>query len=114
MKKLSFLVLLLLAVMFHSCKIGSQSVSSGLADESFIAFYAPQKYDIKVDIDGVTYDATTIKNKEWRNDRNIKATVKERIKITPGKHEVTVTKGSNVLYKRTIFVSTNDYKIIDL
>ena len=64
----------LTALLFAGCRIGSQSVSSGLPDESYVCFFSPKKQNIQVNIDGQTYSMQTIKDKEWRNDRNIKKT----------------------------------------
>lgn len=104
----------LTALLFAGCRIGSQSVSSGRPDESYVCFFSPKKQNIQVNIDDQTYSMQTIKDKEWRNDRNIKKTVQERITVAPGKHEISVFNGNELLLKKTIFISTNEYKIIDL
>lgn len=107
-------MMVLTALVLSGCRIGSQSVSSGRPDESYVCFFSPKKQDIQVNIDGETYSMQTIKDKEWRNDRNIKKTVKERITVAPGKHDITVFKGNELVLKKTIFISTNEYKIINL
>lgn len=45
---------------------------------------------------------------------NIKNTVLNTIKIEPGQHSVIVKSGDNELFRKRIFVSTGENKVINL
>lgn len=97
-----------------SCGVGSYTVSSGKADKAGICFVAPKKYDIRVEVDGKTYDIQTIKHKTYHRNRNIRKTALMTISVSPGKHTVKAWSDNGEIYSRTIFVSTDETKIIEL
>ncbi len=112
MKKI--LLILVLTTLLSSCGVGTYSVASGNADESAVCFVANQKYDISVDIDGTDYNLKTIKQKEFKNRRNIKQTTQDKINLTPGRHKVIVTKDDKEVYNKEVFISATELKIIEL
>lgn len=97
-----------------SCGVGTYTVTSGSADESAICFTAHDKYEISVNIDGVTYNTETVKQKDYKNKRKIKQTAKNRITITPGRHKVIVTMEGAEVYNHEIFISATEVKMIEL
>ena len=48
------------------------------------------------------------------NNRNIKQVVKQQITLTPGRHNVIVTKDGVEIYNHEIFISASDVKVIEL
>lgn len=112
MKKILFI--LALTSLLSSCGIGTYSVISGNADEAAICFVADKKYDISVDIDGQNYYVETVKQKDYKNKRKIKKTVLNQISLTPGRHQIKVTREGGEIYSHEIFVSATDVKIIEL
>lgn len=100
------------ALSFSSC--GSYTIVSGTADEAAVCFTANKKFDITVTIDGAVYDVKTIKDKQYRSNRNIKQVVKQQITLTPGRHNVIVTKDGVEIYNHEIFISASDVKVIEL
>lgn len=110
-------ILLLISIatlILSSCGVGTYSVTSGYEDASAICFYANQTSKINVNIDGIKYDIETIKQKTYKDKRNIKKTVKNQISITPGRHKVIATKDGIEIYNQDIFVSATEIKIIEL
>lgn len=114
MKKFLLIIFAAVTLTFSSCGIGTYSVVSGNADEAALCFVASEKYDITVNIDGTTYEVQTIKQKQYKDKRNIKKTVNEQISITPGRHSVKVMKDGVEVYQHEIFVSNTDVKVIEL
>lgn len=112
MKKI--IVALIAALLLSSCGVGSYSVSSGKADEGMLSFVSAAKLPISVTVDNDSYDVHTVKAKAWRKDRKIKKTAKNTIFLAPGRHDVVVEIHGNEVYHKTIFVSTQEHKIIEL
>ena len=99
---------------FTACSTGSYTVSGGKDDKSAICIVADSSYLVELVVDGQKYSVETIREKTWRKDRSIKKTAKNHIVVTPGKHEVSVSRNGNTLYSKTIFVSTTETKFIEL
>lgn len=114
MKKILFVFIAIATVLLSSCGVGTYSVTSGNADESAICFVANEKYDITVYVDGTQYNTETIKQKTYKNKRNIKKTATKQIKLTPGRHSIKVVKDGMDLYSKEIFLSASDVKVIEL
>lgn len=114
MKKIIALFSIMGALMFTACSVGSHSVSSGMADEGYIYFVSTSEKAITVDIDGATYETKTIKEKEWQKRRDIKATTKGMITVTPGQHAVKVLEGGKEVYSKKLFVSATETKMVKL
>jgi hypothetical protein len=113
MKK-AFLVLFAAALMLAGCGVGSQTVVSGKADEAAVVFFSDQSYSIDVTVDGRTYRVDTVKDSEFKAKRNIKKTTQNMIYLTPGQHDVNVTRNGRTVTSQKIFVSAGDTKIIRL
>ena len=112
MKK--FILAAFAALLLVGCGLGTYSVASGSPDEASISFVAGSKYDIQVTVDDATYAVQTVKTSEYKVNRNIKKTAKNTISMTPGKHEVTVTREGHLVYSKTIFVSVGEHKVVEL
>ena len=91
MKKIIALFSVIATLALAACSVGSHSVSSGMPDEGYIWFVSTSEQPITVDIDGTTYQTQTVKEKEWQKRRDIKATTKGMITVTPGQHNVKVS-----------------------
>lgn len=107
MKSLSFFILLIL---FTSCT-GIKSTSYGLENESYLEFIgSPFKYrkNVLVDIDNeITFKAEVIKGDSKRPKGKIYA-------IPTGEHLLTVSYRDEIIYKKTIFTSSQETKKIIL
>lgn len=91
-----------------SCKVGTVAYSGGKEDLAYLEFVSQKKMPaVDVDVDGTTFSAVVTKQKRTR----IKGTV---YAIAPGKRHVTVSKGGEVVYDRTIMLSTQETKIIEI
>lgn len=116
MKKM--MIVLLAAVLFVTgCGVGTYSVSTGKADTGFLSFTTVEKksYPILVTVDGKNYEINAVKQKAYRtSDRNIKETSLNTISIVPGTHTVKVFRNGEEIYSKTLFVSAQEHKLVDL
>ncbi len=114
MKKIIALFSVIATLALAACSVGSHSVSSGMPDEGYIWFVSTSEQPITVDIDGTTYQTQTVKEKEWQKRRDIKATTKGMITVTPGQHNVKVFRGDTEVYSKKLFISASEAKAVKL
>lgn len=114
MKKIIALFSIIGTLVLTACSVGSHSVSSGMADEGYIWFVSNVEKAITVDIDGNTYQTQTVKEKEWQKHRDIKATTKGMITVTPGQHVVRVMENGQEVYSKKLFISATETKMVKL
>ncbi len=114
MKRLIVIAACFMATLLAGCGVGTYSVSSGSADESYVTFVSGSAYDIDVNIDGQTYTCKTVKEIPHKQRRDIKKTAQNTITVKPGSHTVKVTVSGNEVYSQKIFVSAQESKIIKL
>jgi len=112
MKKI--LLAALAALLLTSCGVGSYSVSSGKADEAYISFVSAKALPIIVTIDDNSFGMESVKDKLYKTDRKIKQTSENTLILTPGQHNVKVESNGDVLYSKTLFISTAEHKIVQL
>ena len=109
MKKI-FFVLAIGLVILSTCT-GVKTLSTGLENESFLEFIGkPSNYSGGVDVnidDKTTFKAEVNKDHADRPKGKVYA-------IATGAHVVTVTYNNNVIFKKKIFVSTQETKKIKL
>ncbi|MDO5341372.1 MAG: hypothetical protein Q4F69_02825 [Bacteroidia bacterium] len=110
MKKL-FLIAFITMTM-ASC--GTYSYSSGVENKCGLSFVAATQTPITVTVDDQNYNVEAVKYKNYKRDRKIKKTAKNTIIVEPGKHDVKVVMNGNEVLSKTIFVSGNETKIIEL
>ncbi len=109
------LTMILTALLFLSgCGVGSYSVTSGKEDAAGLVFTDNVRRDITVTIDGKDHNIQTVKTKEYKPGMNIKNTALNTIRIEPGQHSVVVRAGNDELFKKRIFVSAGENKVINL
>lgn len=115
MKKIIFVLAALTSFLLTSCYYGVYSVNSGMADEGYICFVDTSSYDITVQVDNEQYQTQTIKQKkEYKKRRDIKKTSQNKIALKPGKHVVKVMHENKEVYSQILFISANEFKIINL
>lgn len=115
MKKILFVAVSLLFVLaFTGCGVGHYSVSSGREDAAALSFESSKEMPIVVSVDGQSFETSTVKKIAHKTRRDIKKTAKYLIQITPGTHDVKVTKDGAEVFSKKIFVSTGETKIIEL
>lgn len=117
MKKL--FILLVSAVIFASCGVGSYSNQGGRPDESQISFsYSTdaKTMPITVTIDnGTTYNIEAVKTVNFKkNKKDLKKLAANTITLTPGTHEVKVTANGQEIYNKKLFLSTGENRAIAL
>ena len=111
---LSFAVILTALLFLSGCGVGVHSVASGKEDVASLVFTDNAIHDIIVTIDGKDYSTQTVKVKVYKPGMNLKNTDLNTIKIEPGQHSVIVKSGDNELFRKRIFVSTGENKVINL
>ena len=119
MKRIICLLFVMGCLFMTNCGVGTYSHSGGVEGKSYVVFTAAQKFDILVTVDGKQYATQTIREKAYKTRRNIKKTAKLRIEIPNGKHEVVVNQGNATqagteLFRKTVFVSDSETKVIPL
>lgn len=115
MKKIFALFCVVGTLVLAACSVGSHTVNSGMADEGYVCFFSTSEHAITVDIDGTSYTTQTVKQKRnWQKRRNIKATSKGMITVTPGQHSVKVTENGKEVYSKKLFISASETKIVNL
>jgi len=109
------LLIICAVLMLAGCGVGTYSLSSGKADECYISFTALNKKQVAdVTIDGKTYELTCVYEKAYRNDRNIKKTTQNTVVLQPGTHEVSVSLKGEKIYTKTLFISAQEHKVVNL
>ena len=108
------MILLATVMPFLFIGCGVYSVSSGYADKAAICFVSTNTYDISVNVDNDSYDVTTIKQKSYKRNRDIKKTANNHIALEPGRHKVIVIKDNKEIYNGEVFVSATETKIVEL
>jgi len=112
MKKI--FVIALMTLFLSSCGVGTYSYSSGLEDKCGLSFVAEKETPLTVTVDNQNYEINAVKLKKFKTNRNIKKTTQNTIALEPGKHDVKVVMNGNEVFSKTIFVSGNETKIIEL
>lgn len=109
------LVLIVIFSLFLTgCGVGVYSIQSGYSDVAYVVFTDDTKGDIVVNVDDKTYNVNTVKHKAYKSGRDIKHTAENTIKLTPGRHNVSVYLDGSEVYNRKVFLSTGETKVIDL
>ncbi len=116
MKKIYFL-LFIFATIIYSCT-GVKSTVKGLDNESFLSFYSDNDKIINSNIE-VTLEKTNSflvqVNKIRRNSTNFeKRPNGKAYSIKPGKNEIEITSNGKLIYRKKIFISNQETKIIKL
>lgn len=112
MKKLY--VALTSLLLLCSCGVGSYSVVSGKADEGMISFVSEKAMPVTVNVDGNAFSVNTVKAKAWQKNRNIKKTVQNTVVVSPGQHEITVSGEGTQIFRKTVFISAQEHKVVEL
>lgn len=106
--------ILALIFLLSGCGVGSYTISSGLSDEGAVVFTAAREYPIEVSVDGNLYSVNTVKSKAYKNDRRIRQTSENMVKVATGQHRIEVRHSGEVLYSRIVFISAGESKVIGL
>lgn len=112
MKRIFFILASILLA--AGCGVGSYTISSGLEDSGAVVFTASKAYPIEVSVDGAAYSVSTVKYKAYKNDRRIRRTSENMIKVGTGQHKIEVREAGNIVYSRVVFISAGENKVIGL
>ncbi len=110
MKKIALILAAITTISFSACT-GVKSTTSGMENTAYLAFISQgnnYKDDLKVTLDDQEpFTAET--NKPYTN--RPKGTI---YKIEPGRHKISISYHGEVIYRKEIFVSTQETKKINL
>ena len=116
MKKIYF-ILLLSAAVIYGCT-GVKSTVKGLDNESFLSFFSDNNNIInsKIEVTIEKNNSFIVEvNKMKRNSTNFEKRPNGKIySIKPGKHEIEITSNGKLIYRKKIFISNQETKIIKL
>lgn len=112
MKK--YLLIILSVLFFASCGVGTSTVTSGVADKAGLVVVASEKSDVVVTVDGTNFNVKTVKQKDFKKDRDIKKTSENTVTVTPGQHQVVITKKGVEVFSKKLFISNGETRIIEL
>jgi len=107
-------VIAIMTLFLSSCGVGTYSYSSGLENKCGLSFVADNETPLTVTVDDQNYAINAVKLKKYKTNRKIKQTTQNTIALEPGKHDVKVVMNGNEVFSKTIFVSGNETKIIEL
>lgn len=116
MKK--FIVWAAVLAVLSGCGVAGVSgapASSAKSGDAYLAFTSSTKSDILVDVDGKQYQKATIRTDGQADTKSIKEMAGNVLVLTPGTHQIVVkSKNGQELYRKTISVSAQERKVINL
>ncbi len=102
------------AFFLTSCQIGSYSVASGVEDTAGIVVTSGSNRDIKIVVDGTSYDCRTVKDKGWKKDRKIRKTYKKALQVSSGQHEIEIIDNGVSVKKEKVILSSGEMRVINI
>lgn len=97
-----------------SCQIGSYTVASGVEDTAGIVVTSNSNRDIKIVVDGTSYDCRTVKDKGWKQDRKIRKTYKKALQVSTGQHDIEIIDNGVSVKKEKVILSSGEMRIINI
>jgi len=82
--------------------------------EAYLVFTADSQESILVTVDGKQYQKETIQVKSSGSMKELQEMAGNIITLTPGTHEVRVTKGGKQVYQQSVSINAQERKIIKL
>lgn len=82
--------------------------------EAYLVFTADSQESILVTVDGKHYQKETIQVKSSGSMKELQEMAGNIITLTPGTHEVRVTKGGKQVYQQSVSINAQERKIIKL
>ncbi len=90
------------------------STKAPKSQEAYLAFTSDAVSSIVVTIDGKEYKKETLKVTTTANMKELTSMASNIMTLTPGTHDVTVTKDGKQVYKQKITVSAQERKVVKL
>lgn len=117
MKKLHILAVLILTIVLNGCT-GVKTTVGGLDNESFLSFHSDKKEIFSSTVNVKLGDNTTFSaevNKMRRNSTNFEKRPKGKVySIKPGANTIEISHNGKLIYRKKIFISNQETKIIQL
>lgn len=112
MKK--FLLVIASVIFFASCGVGTYSHTSGVDDKAALVVVGNSKQNVEVYVDGTMYKVQSVKESDFKTNRNIKKMSQNTISVAPGQHTVEVVIKGNKVYSKKMYVSNSETKVIKI
>ncbi len=90
------------------------SAQSSKASEAYLVFTADAQESILVTVDGKQYQKETVQVKSSGSMKELQEMAGNIITLTPGTHQVRVTKGGKQVYQQTVSINSQERKVIRL
>ena len=95
-------------------KASTPARTTAKSAEAYLVFTADAQESILVTVDGKQYQKETVQVKSSGSMKELQEMAGNIITITPGTHEVRVTKGGKQVYQQSVSVNAQERKIIKL
>ena len=92
----------------------STPAQSSKASEAYLVFTADSQESIVVTVDGKQYQKETIQVKSTGSMKELQEMAGNIITLTPGSHQVRVTKGGKQVYQQSVTIGSQERKVIKL
>jgi len=90
------------------------SSASNKSADAYLVFTADSQESIVVTVDGKQYNKETIQVKSSGSMKDLQEMAGNIITVTPGSHQVRVTKGGQQVFQQNVTISPQERKIIKL
>ena len=95
-------------------KASTPARTTAKSAEAYLVFTADAQESILVTVDGKQYQKETVQVKSSGSMKELQEMAGNIITITPGTHEVRVTKGGKQVYQQSVSINAQERKIIKL
>lgn len=92
----------------------STSARATKSAEAYLVFTADAQESILVTVDGKQYQKETVQVKSSGSMKELQEMAGNIITLSPGTHQVRVTKGGKQVYQQTVSINAQERKIIKL
>lgn len=102
------IILSCLIILWTGCQVGRTSVTTGMSDQAFLAFTADRSCTVEVTVDGKTHFNAAVSPESVHQVKGVMYAIK------PGRRLVVVKEGDKTVYRKEIFLSSQETKTIQL
>ena len=95
-------------------KASTPARTTAKSAEAYLVFTADAQESILVTVDGKQYQKETVQVKSSGSMKELQEMAGNIITLTPGTHEVRVTKGGKQVYQQSVSINAQERKVIRL
>ena len=113
-KVLPILLVAVVALMATSCLTLLAAALATEAEDGVIVFVDSSRHSIDVRIDDNHYDVETVRERDLDRRQSLKRAADNMIYVSPGYHDVYVRFHGKTIYNESVYVRSDETKIIYL